>query len=213
MDHAIWSRFSCLLDAPVGPTLEAIRHWQYVHAERRRVDKLISIIIDDSSFDDLDTSLTEEQEARLAGLYRYLDEVFKTYEQGDHTKFASPDTPQPPTVHLPIPIHLKVAFKDWRQQCWKLSEMPEFIKNLPHPPVLSCSNPGCGNTLASFKTCAHSLKTLYLNAELSRAELLKERNFWHPDRWSRVLQPYRQEVEQMAIIVFQVLQPLCDRVR
>jgi hypothetical protein len=92
MDHATWSRFSSLLDAPVDTTLQAIKHWQYVHAERRRVDILISEISDDLSFEDFDDfeiTLTEEQDARLAELYRHLDEVYKTYEQGDHTKFAS----------------------------------------------------------------------------------------------------------------------------
>jgi hypothetical protein len=213
MDHAIWSRFSCLLDAPVGSTLEAIRHWQYVHAERRRVDKLISIIIDDSSFEDPEAFLTDEQEAHLAELYRHLDEVFKTYEQGDHTKFISLDIPQPPIyMTLPIPVHLKLAFKEWRQLCWKMSEMPELITKLPCPPFFPCTESGCDNTLAPFKTCVHNLRSLYLNAELSRTELLKERNFWHPDRWSKVPQPYRQDVERMAIFIFQVLQPLCDKV-
>jgi hypothetical protein len=215
MDHVTWSRFSCLLGAPAGSTLEAIRHWQYVHAERRRVDSLISTINQDLIFDDdFETFLTEDQEARLAELYRHLDDVYRTYEQGDHTKFVSTDTPQPPVfVHLPVPIHLKIAFKEWRQQCWILSEQPELIRILPSPPVILCTRPGCNNTLAPLETCMHSLTILYRNAELGRTELLKERNFWHPDRWSRVPQPYRQEVEKMAIIIFQVLQPLCDQVK
>jgi hypothetical protein len=213
MDHAIWVRFSCLLDAPVGSTLEAIRHWQYVHAERRRVDKLISIIVDDSSFEDLDTPLTKEQEARLAELYHHLDEVYRTYEQGDHTNFVSPDIAQPPIcTSLLIPIHLKLAFEQWRRYCWKISETPEVITKLPCPPFFPCTKSGCDNNLAPFRICVHNLKNLYLNAELSRTELLKERNFWHPDRWSRVPQPYRQEVEKMAIFIFQVIQPLCDKV-
>lgn len=215
MDHATWSRFSSLLDAPVDSTLEATRHWQYVHAERRRVDKLISTINDELSFDDeFEDVLTEEQEARLAELYRHLDEIYKTYEQGDHTKFFSPDTPQPRIfVHPPIPAHLNLAFKEWRQHCWKLSEKPELITSLPRPPSISCTKVGCNNTIAPLKTCVHSLSILYRNAELSRSEFLKERNFWHPDRWSRVPQPYRQEVEKIAICIFQVLQPLCDQVR
>lgn len=215
MDHATWSRFSCLLDAPVDSTLEATRHWQYVHAERRRVDTLISNIENDSSFDDdFQTVLSEEQEARLAELYRHLDQVYKTFEKGDHTKFASSHLPQPPIcIHPPVPIHIKIAFKQWRQQCWKLSEKPELIENLPHPPTISCTKVGCNSTIAPLKTCLHSLSILYCNAELSRSELLKERNFWHPDRWSRVPQPYRQEAERIAICIFQVLQPLCDQVR
>lgn len=215
MDHATWSRFSCLLDAPVDSTLEAARHWQYVHAERRRVDNLISSIENDSSFfDDFETSITEEQEAHLAALYRHLDEVYETYERGDHSKFFSPDTPQPPVfVHAAIPVHLKLAFKLWRQECWRLSEKPELIRQLSHPPSIPCTKIGCNNTIAPLKTCVHSLSILYCNAELSRPELLKERNFWHPDRWSRVPQPYRHEVEKIAISIFQVLQPLCDQVR
>jgi hypothetical protein len=215
MDHATWLRFSSLLDAPVGTTLQAIKHWQYVHAERRRVDILISEISDDLSFEDFDdfeTTLTEEQEARLAELYRYLDEVYKTYEQGDHTKFACSDDPQPPTyVYAPLPVDLKLAFEEWRQQCRELSEKPELIRTLPHPPSISCAKAGCDDTIAPLKTCVHSLGILYRNAELSRAEMIKERNFWHPDRWSRVLQPYRLGVEQIAIVIFQILQPLCEQ--
>jgi len=215
MDHATWSRFSCLLDAPVDSTLEAARHWQYVHAERRRVDKLISIINDDLSFDDeFEDCLTEEQEARLAELYRHLDEVYESYEKGDHTKFFSLDLPQPHIfVHPPIPVHLNLAFKLWRQECWKASETPDLIKQLPHPPFIPCTKPGCHSALAPLKLCVHSLSAFYRDAELSRTELLKERNFWHPDRWSRVPQPYRREVQEMAIVIFQVLQPLCDQVK
>jgi hypothetical protein len=213
MDHGTWSRFSCLLDTPVDSTLEAIKHWQYVHAERRKVDNLISDIYHDSTFEDSD-DLTDDQEARVAELYRHLDEVYKTYERGDHTKFISLEIPQPPScVNLPIPIHFKLAFKEWRQHCRTLSEKPEFIKKLPHPPSIPCTKVGCDNTIAPLKTCVHSLSILYRNAELDRTELLKERNFWHPDRWSRVPQPYRLEVEQMAIVIFQVLQPLCDQAR
>lgn len=215
MDHATWLRFSSLLDAPVDGSLQAIKHWQYVHAERRRIDILISDINDDLSFEDFDDSepsLTEEQEAHLAELYRHLDEVYKTYEQGDHTKFASSDTHQPQTcVYAPIPVHLKLAFKEWRQHCRTLSEKPELVRSLPCPPSMPCARAGCDNTIAPLKTCIHNLGTLYLNSELSHAEMIKERNFWHPDRWSRVPEPYRQKVQQMAISIFQVLQPLCEQ--
>jgi hypothetical protein len=215
MDHATWLRFSSLLDAPVDTTFQAIKHWHYVHAERRRVDILISEINDDLSFEDFDDSetfLTEEQEARLSELYSHLDQVYKTYKRGDHTKFVSLDDPQSSSyVYTLIPIHLKLAFKEWRQQCRELSEKPELIRQLPHPPSVPCTKSGCDNTIAPLKTCVHSLSTLYRNAELHRTELLKERNFWHPDRWSRVPQPYRLGVEQMAIVIFQVLQPLCEQ--
>ncbi|CAD0099737.1 unnamed protein product [Aureobasidium mustum] len=213
MNNHTWNRFSCLLNAPVDSSLDAIRHWQYVHAERRRVDELLSATLDDSDqFDGLDT-LTDDQEARIEELYRHLEDVYKTYKQGDHSKFASPDIPQLPTwVHPPVPSHIKTAFKEWRQQCWSMSEKFELIKQLPRPPFIACLRVGCDNTLGPLKTCVHTLERLYRSAELCHKELIKERNFWHPDRWSRVPQPYRQEVERMAILLFQVLQPLCDEV-
>ncbi|CAD0109558.1 unnamed protein product [Aureobasidium uvarum] len=211
MDHHTWNRFSCLLDAPVDPCVEAIKHWQYVHTERSRVDNLLAEICDDSDTFDASESWAIEQEAIVAELYRHLDEVYNTFERGDHSKFVTraPSTKKPSTP-APIP---KYAFKEWRKQCWKMSEKSELIRNLPRPPFIPCSKVGCDNTLASFKSCVHSLETLYRNAELNHKELIKERNFWHPDRWSRVPQPHRQEVERMAILVFQALQPLCDRVK
>lgn len=203
MNRHTWHKFSCLLDAPVDSSLDAIRHWQYVHAERSRVDRLLwTIYSGPDQSGDFD-SLTEDQEARIAELDRHLEDVYKTYEQGDHTKFASPDIPTLPTsVHSTIPPHLRIAFQEWRQQCWTMSEKPELIKTLPQPPFISCMRLGCDNTLGAFKSCVHSLERLYRSAQLSHRELIKERNFWHPDRWSRVPQPYRQEIEQMAILVF-----------
>lgn len=214
MNRHTWHKFSCLLDAPVDSNLDAIRHWQYVHTERSRVDRLLWAIYNDpDQFEDFD-SLTEDQEARIAELYHHLGHVYETYEQGDHSKFASPDIPQlPKWSYPPIPSHITAAFKEWRQQCWSMSEEPELIKTLPQPPFISCLRLGCDNSLATFKSCVHSLERCYRSAELSHKELIKERNFWHPDRWSRVPPPYRQQVEQMAILVFQVLQPLCDEFR
>lgn len=213
MNNHTWNRFSCLLNAPVDSSLDAIRHWQYVHAERKRVDELICSIFEDSDqLDDFD-SLTDDQEARVEELYCHLERVYKTYKQGDHSQFASPDTPQVPTfVSPPVPSHIETAFKEWRQQCWSAFKKPELIEHLPRPPCITCFRIGCDNTSGPLKTCVHTLERLYRSAELSHRELIKERNFWHPDRWSRVSQPHRQEVERMAILVFQVLQPLCDEI-
>ncbi|CAD0086205.1 unnamed protein product [Aureobasidium vineae] len=211
MDHHTWNRFSRLLDAPVDPCVEAIKHWQYVHTERSRVDNLLAEICDDTDTFDASESWAIEQEAIVAELYRHLDEVYKTFERGDHTKFI---THKPSAAKLlnPLPVP-KYAFKEWLKQCRKMSEKPELIRQLPRPPFIPCSKVGCDDTLASSKTCVHSLEIFYRGAELNHKELIKERNFWHPDRWSRVPQPHRQEVERMAILVFQVLQPLCDGIR
>lgn len=214
MNSDTWSRFSCLLDAPVDSSLGAIRHWQYVHAERRRVDRLLCTIYSDFDQDDDIVALEADQEAFIQDLYRHLEDVYKTYQRGDHSRFASLDVPALRTwAHPPIPSHVRVAFKEWRQQCWTLSENPELIGQLPPPPSISCSRIGCDNALACFGTCVHSLERLYRSAELSHKDLVKERNFWHPDRWSRVPQPHRQQVERMAILVFQAIQPLCDEIK
>lgn len=214
MNSDTWCRFSRLLDAPVDSSLDAIRHWQYVHAERRRVDNLLCAIYSEFDQDDDVDALRTDQGAFVEDLYRHLEDIYRTYKQGDHSKFATSDVPALPTwVHPSIPSHTKVAFREWRQQCWNMSEKPELVTQLPRPPSISCSRVGCDNTLACFGTCVHSLERLYRSAGLSHKELTKERNFWHPDRWSRVPQPYRHGVERMAILVFQVLQPLCDEVK
>ncbi|KAH0345790.1 hypothetical protein KCU83_g7669, partial [Aureobasidium melanogenum] len=213
MNSDTWRQFSRLLDAPVDSSLDAIRHWQYVHDERRRVDNLLCTIYSDFDQNEDVVALRADQEAFIEDLYRHLEDVYETYKEGDHSKFASSDVPALPIwVQPPIPSHIKVAFKEWRQQCWTKSEKPELIETLPRPPFIPCSGVGCDNALACFGTCVHSLERCYRSAELSHKEMIKERNFWHPDRWSRVPQPHRHGVEKMAILVFQVLQPLCDEI-
>jgi hypothetical protein len=76
-------------------------------------------------------------------------------------------------------------FYIWRNNCIALSKDKASITTLPQPPK--------------------DLATLYKNANLSTAELKRERQIWHPDAWSKVPEPHKVKVVRVVTEVFQIV--------
>jgi len=104
------------------------------------------------------------------------------------------------------------AYNQWREQC------EDFFKNIksrvifPNPPFWPCSA-GC-TVYEGLKACRHSIKKLYQASGHDLGKLIKEeRQFWHPDKFSRCLQSARDDIKAKATEMSKIINALKDEMQ
>lgn len=101
------------------------------------------------------------------------------------------------------------AYNEWRKRCEDFFENIETRAIFPNPPFWPCSA-RC-REYEGLKACRHSIKKLYRASGCDLGKLIKEeRQFWHPDKFSRCLPSARDDIKAKATEMSKIINALKD---
>lgn len=109
-------------------------------------------------------------------------------------------------VSRPPPVEDdRTIFRQWFARCEALLARPDTMTSFPDPPSWPCTK-GC-QTDPVLKACRHTIERLYRasGADL-RTFLKKERQKWHPDKFSRCPRSSRGLMQAKATKMFQIIE-------
>lgn len=143
---------------------------------------------------------------------------FKYEPTEEKLRFRRPEKPKPQPKPKPKPYSNKTiqcvvddraVYLQWFAECGSLLSHRETMTRFPEPPAWPCPS-NCQTNLI-LKACPHTIARLYRASGADLRQTLKEeKKKWHPDRFQRCPEPWRQEMVAKAQEMFKIIGILMD---